>query len=356
MLDNLAIAEWVESLEWLGGFLLLALIARVAWVYLVYRRLKGNPSGMIIAKALHGLFFSALVLIGIAKASLAVKYIEENPRLGDFIAKGLSIAWIILFAVMGVRAVNAGFALQELGAGDSASRLEMQDLRTRQSLYRKILLSLIGVVAIVYTLRIMGADLGPLLAGGTIGGIVLGLALQESLSNFFAGIFLNMDRPAKVGDLVRMENGHEGFVEEIGWRSTKVRLWTDAMLVIPNAKFSSSWIINFHQPAPNVWVTLDCEVDYGSDLAKTEQVAIQAAKAAMGDVGYESDAEPYVRWREFAASGILLRIFMPSSDPETQYRMKSWCIRHVDRLFKEHGISIAYPVQRNIGGFEKDEA
>lgn len=348
MPENTDFAQFMESMEWLGGFLLLAILVRILWTWLVSRRLKDNEAGQIIAGAVQGLFISALVLVGIARATFTVDYIEEHPRIATFIGQGLSIAWIILFAVLGVRSVNATFALQELSAEHDPTKANLQDLRTRHGLYRKILITVIGGIACVYALRIFGADLTPLLAGGTVGGIVLGLALQESLANFFAGIFLNMDRPASVGDLVRLENGHEGFVEEIGWRSTRIRLWSDAKLVIPNSKFSSSWLINFHQSAEDVWVSLDCSIEYGSDLQKAEDVAIRAGLEAMAAVGLESETKPYVRWREFADSGIVLRIFLPASEAATQYRMKSECVKAVDRLFRANGIEFAYPVRRMI--------
>ncbi len=341
-----ATRQLIEAGQWLGGFVLLAVVLRFLWNWLVHRRLRENTAGMILARAMQGLLISAVLLIGIARAAFTLPYFEAHPRLATLLTQGLSIAWIILFAIVGARAINAGFAIQELGAESNKTRAEVQDLRTRHSLYRKILLSMILVVATIYALRVLGADLTPLLAGGTIGGIVLGLALQESLSNFFSGIFLNMDRPASVGDLVRLENGQEGFVEEIGWRSTKVRLWSDAMLVIPNNKFASSWLINFHQPAQDVWVSVDCTIEYGSDLNFAEGVAVEAAKAAMATIGHESEREPYVRWREFGESGVILRVFLPATDPETQDRMRSECIKEIDRRFAENGIRFAYPVRK----------
>lgn len=326
----------------------LCVVLRLFWLWLVRKKLKGHPALLILARAVQGLVISALLFIGVARASLSLEYVQNTPRVANLISQVLSIGWIVLFAVVAIRAVNAGFALQELGAENHGTRPELQDLRTRHSLYRKLLTTVILAVAFVYALRTLGADITPLLAGGTIGGIVLGLALQESLSNFFSGIFLNMDRPASVGDLVRLENGQEGFVEEIGWRSTKVRLWSDAMLVLPNNKFASSWLINFHQPAQNVWVSVDATIEYGSDLDLAESVAVETAKSAMAVIGHESENEPYVRWGEFGESGIILRVFMPATDPETQYRMRSEFIKGLNRRFEGAGIKFAYPTRRLI--------
>src|SRR6266511_962122 len=76
-----------------------------------------------------------------------------------------------------------------------------------------------------------------------VGGLVV-LAHQDTLSNLFAGFHLLADRPVRVGDTIRLENGMEGMVEDIGWRSTRIRQPADDLVIVPNAKLAQSILTN----------------------------------------------------------------------------------------------------------------
>ena len=77
---------------------------------------------------------------------------------------------------------------------------------------------------------------------------------------------VTIDKPVSVGDFIKLESGEEGFVEEIGWRSTKMRLWANNLVVIPNSKLSQSVITNYFLPAQEMSVYVPCGVAYDSDL------------------------------------------------------------------------------------------
>jgi small-conductance mechanosensitive channel len=198
-------------------------------------------------------------------------------------------------------------------------------------------------VATIYGLRETGAEITPLIAGGTVGGIILGLALQDSLSNFFAGIFLNMDRPARLGDLIRLENGEEGFLHEIGWRTTKIRTWSNNLLVIPNNKFAQMPLINLERPSSAATATIDFLVAHENDLNLVERLALEAALEAREICEDPEEEPPVVRFRTLTEVGVGVRVLVRSSTSAGQYRLAHETLRRLHAKLREHAIRFAQP-------------
>jgi small-conductance mechanosensitive channel len=98
----------------------------------------------------------------------------------------------------------------------------------------------------------LGVAISPLLTAVGIGGLATALALQDTLSNVFGGVHLLADKPIRVGDLIRLENGMEGVVEDIGWRSTRIRGVTQDLIIVPNAKLAQSIVTNCRSRSASV--------------------------------------------------------------------------------------------------------
>lgn len=113
---------------------------------------------------------------------------------------------------------------------------------------RQLVIGLIyGAVLLGIGGDVLGFDLAPLLATGSVTSLVLGLALQQPLSNLFAGIVLHVERHPSLGDWLLVD-GREGEVIEIGWRSTRLRTFSGDVLVVPNISLLNAQVQNFHQP------------------------------------------------------------------------------------------------------------
>ncbi len=106
-------------------------------------------------------------------------------------------------------------------------------------IFMRILRIIIIVTMIIALMQLYGLQLGSILAVGGIGGIAIGLAAQDTLSNFFGGLFLLSDRPFVTGNWISSPDKNiEGEVEEIGWRMTKIRTFDKSVLFVPNSVFS----------------------------------------------------------------------------------------------------------------------
>jgi small-conductance mechanosensitive channel len=189
----------------------------------------------------------------------------------------------------------------------------------------------------------------PLLTSLGIAGVAVALALQDTLSNLFAGFYMLFDRPLRPGDYVKLETGEEGFVTEIGWRNTKIRPWANNAIIIPNAKLAQSVIVNHMLPEQRQRVYVSCGVDYDSDLEHVERVAVEVAKEVMARVeGSDWEYEPVVRYKEFGDSNINFLLVLQVTEFDAQYQLLHECIKALHRRFKTEGIEISWPVRKLV--------
>ncbi|KYK20530.1 hypothetical protein AYK21_05970 [Thermoplasmatales archaeon SG8-52-2] len=145
-------------------------------------------------------------------------------------------------------------------------------------LLNKTLNVIIYIIAIAVILGYFKFDITPLIAGVGLGALAIGLALQSTLSNFFAGVHLISDKPINVGDYIELDENTSGVIEDIGWRSTRIKTLTDNLLIIPNGKLAESNIINYSLPVKDFSIWVPCGVAYESDLKKVEQVTLEVAR------------------------------------------------------------------------------
>ncbi len=101
----------------------------------------------------------------------------------------------------------------------------------------KALIFILGGLVVLSTL---GIAISPLVAALGVGGIAVGLALRDILSNLFAGIYILGEKPVRIGDFVKLETGQEGYVTDIGWRTTRIRMSPNNTLIVPNGKLAES--------------------------------------------------------------------------------------------------------------------
>ena len=149
-----------------------------------------------------------------------------------------------------------------------------------QSVVRGVVLS----VGFLVLLAALGIQITPILTALGVGGLAVALALQDTLSNLFAGAHLLADKPIRVGDYVKVADTVEGYVVDIGWRSTRVRMLQNMVVTIPNKRVAESIITNYDMPDPRLTLLIRVSVDYGSDVELVERLLIEEATGAVGEV------------------------------------------------------------------------
>jgi small-conductance mechanosensitive channel len=207
----------------------------------------------------------------------------------------------------------------------------------------RILLTAIGALVILNSL---GISVTPMLATLGVGGLAVALALQDTLSNLFAGFHLIASHQIRTGDYIRLESGGEGFVTDISWRITKIRMLSNNIVQIPNAKLAQSVLVNYSMPEKDLSVLVEAGVHYDSNLKRVETVVCDVAAETLRTVsGGIQDFEPFIRYHTFGESGILFTVILRAKEFTDQYLVKHEFIKRLHERFRKEGIVIPYPIR-----------
>lgn len=207
----------------------------------------------------------------------------------------------------------------------------------------KIIFIAIGGMIILDNL---GLSLTPLITTLGIGSLAVAIALQDTLGNFFAGLYLKADRPIEIGHYIRLEGGEEGYVERIGWRSTRIRMLPNNMVVVPNSKLVQSNILNYYLPQTELAVLVQVGVHYDSDLKKVERVTCEVAKEILKGVpGGVASFEPFIRYHTFNQSSIDFTVILRAREFVDNFLVKHEFIKRLQERYKQENIVIPFPIR-----------
>lgn len=179
------------------------------------------------------------------------------------------------------------------------------------------------------------------LTTSAVGAVVVGFALQDTLGNAFAGLAIQIEKPFHVGQWIRIGE-HEGCVQEITWRATKIRTKESTFVILPNAVMSKEAIVNFSEPIvpTRIWVDVGATYDQPPHVVKAAILeAVQNAELAL------DDPEPDVLLLDFGSSAITYRarfwIFDFARDNVARDQVRT----NIYYAFKRRDIEIPWPIQ-----------
>lgn len=202
-------------------------------------------------------------------------------------------------------------------------------------------LALIGVALLAIKHAFPEADIGAVMTTSAILSVVIGLALQESLSNIFAGIMLTIDRPYKPGDWIEIE-GKEGKVLDSNWRSTRVQTRDDDIIYVPNSTMAKGSVVNLTDPTPERLCRKALRVEYAAPPNKVRNVLINVMSRVDGVL---KDPPPDVYVVEFAENGIVYDLRFWISDYDRLLSIQAEIMRSIWYHLKREGISIPPPTR-----------
>ncbi len=292
-------------------------------------------------KRLVGILTLLVVLsILITAGYLAIGELKLTERQQEMVGKAALALVTALATLAAVRLVGVGFE----------AYIERAKLEGTPAAYigllRKISQVTVLVIGGLLVLDQLGYKATTLLAGVGLASLGVGLALQDTLANFFAGIWVAMDRPVSRGDYIELDGGYAGFVEEIGWRHCKLRTWDDTVVVVPNRQLATTVLVNRSLPEPELSVYVPCGVAYESDLEKVERICIEVAREVQQQVeGAVRDWEPFMLYDSFADENITFTVALRVSDPRAQRQIRHAFIKALKARFDEEGVEINYPVR-----------
>jgi len=211
------------------------------------------------------------------------------------------------------------------------------------SLVRTVLSIIIYIVAffMIFQSQYPSVQLAPLFTGSAIIGIVVGLALQDTLGNLFSGIALQADRPFQVGDVISITNQGTGVVEAVSWRGVKIRTFQSKLLVISNSVLGKETIEV--APRDNLNARLVYfNTEYSVSPTKTAQLIREAVRHVEN---VSNKVRPIVRIRNLGSDGIDWEIkywvedYTKYNDTDALIRQRIWY------ALRRENIEFAYPTR-----------
>ena len=215
---------------------------------------------------------------------------------------------------------------------------------------------LIIIIGFLIVLNVLGISITPLITALGVGGLAVALALQDTLANLFAGIHVLMERSIRVGDFIRLESGQEGYVDDITWRTTRIRMLPNNMVVIPNSKLAQSIVTNYYLPEKRMSLLIPVGVSYSSDPEEVERILLEETKKAVGEIpGLLGDPAPAVRFIPgFGDSSLDFTLICQVQEFVDQYYAQHELRKRIFRRFNEEGIDIPFPHRTVYLREEKD--
>ncbi|MGD8237193.1 MAG: mechanosensitive ion channel family protein [Armatimonadota bacterium] len=281
-----------------------------------------------------------LLLLGGIASAFAVLPLPREPNVHGFVFAALKVLLAANITWLLFRLVDAG--VEELGALAERTESKLDDQLV--PLVQKALKVTIGVIAGVWVVQLLGYSVSSLLAGLGIGGLAVALALQDTLGNLFGSVFIFLDRPFAVGDWIKVDDV-EGIVEDIGFRSTRIRTWPATQITIPNKTVANATIDNWSR-MPKRQVSQTVGVTYETSPEQMAKAVETVREIVENDEGVDKEFT-VVRFTDFGESSLNIMVYYYTTAVgwnehlATKERI-NLCIM---RALCDMGLEIAFPTQ-----------
>lgn len=324
-------------------FLILSRIVRSKTIpWLLHRAEKRTGKAMLVL--VRGFSKPAPVFLWVVGLYIALRSLPVPPSwmllAGPWLAKLMRITLICLLAWGLVGSSDLAPLLMKNVQG----KLDVSMDRTVAAFLNKILKILVLAFAVVMVLGEMNFNVDGLIAGMGLAGLTVSLAAKESATNFFSGLVIIFEKPFALGDWLTVGT-IEGTVEDVGFRSTKVRTLDGSLVVVPNTTICSQTLVNGTQRTKRLF-RFTLGVTYSTSRAQIEQLlqALREMLAANSEVDPESVT---VRMEGFGASSIDILVHCYIMHPDLAGFLQAREALELDimTLMEQLGIEFAFPSQ-----------
>tara|TARA_Y100000310_G_scaffold345406_1_gene464636 strand:+ start:24062 stop:25120 length:1059 start_codon:yes stop_codon:yes gene_type:complete len=207
---------------------------------------------------------------------------------------------------------------------------------------KKLSKVVIIAIALIMIIDNFGYDVTSLIAGLGLGGLAFALAAQDMLGNMFGGVAILTDKPFKVGQRIKVDNKYDGFVKEIGIRSTRIETFDGTQLILPNSMISNSVLENVSkEKARRVVMMVGLTYD-------TSSKKIEEAKEIIKEIvlkNKDTEDESNVIFYEFADSSLNLRIVYRIRNLDEIFNVRDQVNTEIKKRFDKSGIDMAFPTR-----------
>ncbi len=223
--------------------------------------------------------------------------------------------------------------------GKKSKKKSALDLHLFQ-LIKLVINIFIFIIAFIYVIDNLGFQITTLVAGLGIGGLALALAAQDTLKNLFGGITLYMDKPFQIGDRVKLDEQRDGFVKEIGLRSTRIETFAGTQIIIPNSRIADSILENISREKSRR-INMTIGVEYSTPPTKVKK-AMEIVKAVVKE-NEDTEDRSLVSFTEFGASSLNILVIYWIKNMDNILGARNSINMEIKKRFDKAGIGFAFP-------------
>jgi len=285
-------------------------------------------------------FYDALraptrIWILILAVHVALQLSELPERVTHEAANVLLALWILSLTVMATR--FAGDLVRFYGD-------QVPGALPVTTLSQNLVQIAVVILGVLILLNHFNVSITPILTALGVGGLAVALALQDTLSNLFGGFYVAIARQVQVGDYIKLNTGEEGYVTDIGWRSTTMRALAQNLVIVPNAKLSQAIVTNYSLPEKRTATSVQVTVGYDCDPDAVEAVLDEVLKQAAKEIpGMLAEPAPSVGFDPgFSDNGYSFALGFQVAEFSDQGRVRNELRRRVARRLRAENIGVAY--------------
>jgi small-conductance mechanosensitive channel len=289
----------------------------------------------LVIQALYGPFLLWVLILAV---HLAAQSSELPARVTGIVGKTLLILWIVSLTLVAARL--AGTLIREYGNSVSSA---LPVTTITQNLASLVIVT-IGLLILLNTL---GISITPILTALGVGGLAVALALQDTLTNLFAGFYVSLAGQVRAGDYVKLNTGEEGYVTDISWRSTTLKALANNLIVVPNAKLAQAIVTNYNLPERRMSLLIAVGVSYDNDPDVIEKILVEEASQGACEIpGLLAEPAPFVRFIPgFGDYSLDFTLICQVSEFVDQYLVQHELRKRIFRRFRKEQIEIPFPVR-----------
>ncbi len=316
----------------------------IAYVIIKIFKLKEKSNKNIKKSAFY---LPIRVVISILGIYVAVLYLEEPLKISQDIMNIVKVIFQVVSIIAFTNGVAKSFKPGSTLVNTIRKKMKKDENDLMFEFVIKIARAVIYIIGFIVLIVVLGFDVTTLVAGLGLSGVIITLAAQDTAKSLLGGTMIFLDKPFGVGDWIQLE-GYEGLVEDITFRSTRIRTFENAIVNIPNANVSNTSITNWSKMEKrryktNLCVEMDMSLERLEDFKVTIEQRLRERKTIIDD-------SIIVRFDVIKENGIniLIYSFMESIDYVSYLKEKEEVNYMIMKTLNEKNIKLAYDTKTII--------
>jgi len=335
--ENTVTHYTIAALFLVGAFLLRRVVTTFIFGFL--KKLAARTKSTLDDKLFPALEAPVATFIMVTGIFAALKVLKLTPATDEAVGYGSTVAFSLVVFWFLLRAFDAILDhLQEV-----ALKKQM-GVAAFMPWIKKTLVTIFVVFGLLMVVQSLGYNVSAILSGLGIGGLAFALAAQDTIANLFGSIVVAVDQPFKLGEVIKIQ-GNIGMVEDIGLRSTKLRLLDKSLIVMPNKMVASESIINFSRFTGRR-VEQIIGLTYDTTAAQMEEIVAEFKRLILAEP--EVDPNSIICYfRDYSASSLDIWMVFNVIDPDFHKHMqlRQRLSLAFMRAVEARGLSFAFPTQ-----------